>query len=417
MNHIDDFIRQQRQYDKEADKPLSGIRVLDLSSVVAAPFAAALLGDAGADVIKIEAPTRPDPLRQWRKLDNGIEPYHAVIGRHKYPITLNLKSPEGRELFLALVKQADILIENLRVGAMDRLDLSAELLLSLNPGLIIGKVSGYGMTGSKAQQPGFGTLAEAFSGFTYLNGCNDRGPACPPNALADLTTGVHLAHAISLALLKQKRGERGGQVIDISLYEPLFGYLGGDYLLYQQSGTCPEPLRNELPAAAPRNIYRSLDQHWIALSCSSQSTWEALARTMDRPDLIQDPRFLRNQDRIELSHRAALNDIIGQWIAKRTKEELLCIFQENGITAGPVMTLDDIANDQQFMSRESLSKVRDPSTGIMLEMPSLPFRQSTTSHHIRFPGLPIGSANTVILSELLHLTAEQQKDLRQQAII
>ena len=254
--NLDDFISQQRQISCVAGCPLAGKRVIDLSSVIAAPYCAALLGDAGAEIIKVENPLAPDALRGWgTHAATGIEPYHAYIGRNKLPVTLNLKLTRGKQAFLELIQSADVLIENMRLGVMDRLGLSHETLLELNPGLIIGKVSGYGMTGLHAHQPGFGTLAEAFSGFSFLNGYEDTGPTSPPIALADLTTGIHLAYAVSLALHQSKRMVSGGQVIDISLYEPLFGYLGAESIGYQLTGKIPKPIGNELRAAAPRNNY------------------------------------------------------------------------------------------------------------------------------------------------------------------
>ena len=415
---LNDFITSQRCPSQVEGLPLKGVRVLDLSTVVAAPFAAALLGDAGAEVIKIEHPKNPDALRSWATCkETGIEPFHAVIGRNKFPVTMNLKSEAGKSLFLDLIKKSDVLIENMRVGAMERLGLAHDTLLALNPGLIIGKVTGYGMTGPQAGQPGFGTLAEAFSGFTHLNGCVENGPASPPNPLADMTTGVHLAYAISLALHRQERGVTGGQIIDISLYEPLFGYLGGDFLSYKISGTNPAPFRNELRATAPRNIYRSKDDAWIALSCSSQSTWENLAAAMGQAHLIDDPRFLCNADRIESKNRAALNETIQQWFSEKTEQELLTILKEKGVTAGPVMTMACIDKNEHFDKRGSFAKVTDPVSGLELKMPDVPYRMAGQPAKIRFPGLPHGSANNAVYKELLGFDDVALQSLKQQCAI
>lgn len=399
---LSDFIAAQRCRSAVQGLPLQGIRVLDLSTVIAAPFAAALLGDAGAEVIKIENPKSPDALRSWATCkETGIEPFHAVIGRNKFPVTMNLKSEDGKALFLKLIEQSDVLIENMRMGAMERLGLSHDYLLERNPGLIIGKVTGYGMTGPQAEQPGFGTLAEAFSGFTHLNGCVDNGPASPPNPLADMTTGVHLAYAISLALHQQERGVKGGQVIDISLYEPLFGYLGGDFLSYKISGKNPEPFRNELRAAAPRNIYKTKDGGWVALSCSSQQTWEYLAIAMEQKSLISDPRFRTNNDRIEPENREQLNDIIQRWFLEKTEIEALDILTSRGVTAGPVMTMACIDKNEHFEQRGTFAKVTDPVSGLDLKIPDVPYRMAGQPARIRFPGLPHGSANNAVYKDLL----------------
>jgi len=227
------FIRQQREEKNYFGLPLKGIRVLDMSTIVAAPSAAMLLGDAGAEVIKIENPSVPDGLRAWGVIEeNGIQPYYAIIGRNKFPVTINLKSQDGKQIFFKLIQQADVFIENLRPGSMEKMGLGTDRMLELNPGLIIGKVSGYGQTGPYAMKPGFGTLAEAFSGFTFMNAHPGGPPTSPPMALADFIAGLHLAFAVVVSLRSQKRMKSGGQVIDISLFEPLFSLLGAEFLSF-----------------------------------------------------------------------------------------------------------------------------------------------------------------------------------------
>ena len=415
---LDEFIASQRLSHCFEGLPLKGLRVLDMSTVVAAPYAAALLGDAGAEVIKIENPNAPDGLRSWGTIEeSGIEPYHAVVGRNKLPITLNLKSQEGRTIFLELVKESDVLIENMRIGVMERLGLSQQQLLEVNPGLITAKVSGYGLTGPNAQQPGFGTLAEAYSGFTYLNGSEDSGPTSPPHPLADLTAGVHLAFAVSLALNSQERGKKGGQLIDISLYEPLLGYLGGEFLNYKLTGVNPEPIGNELRAASPRNNYKTKDGKWIALSCSSQNPWEKLAIVMGKEALIKDPRFVTNNDRIQPESRQALNDIIQDWFNTQTKEEALAICRKEQITAGPIMAMKDIAEDHHIAERGSFITMEDPATGIELTLPNVPFRLASQPTRVRFPGLPHGSANDTIYKQLLGYDDREIKNLASKGAI
>jgi crotonobetainyl-CoA:carnitine CoA-transferase CaiB-like acyl-CoA transferase len=412
------FIEMQRKPEKYKGLPLEGKRVLDFSTVIAAPYTATLLGDAGAEVIKIENPREPDGLRSWGVIKaSGIEPYYSVIGRNKFPVTINLKNGNGKKLFLELIRESDVLIENMRLGVMDRLGLGHETLLKENPGLVIGKISGYGMTGPHATQPGFGTLAEAFSGFSYLNGYPGGSPTSPPMALADFTAGVHLAFAISLALVRAKRGEGGGQVIDVSLYEPLFGYLGAEFLNYFLTGEIPVPIGNELRAAAPRNNYRTKEGKWIAMSCSAQKPWETLAKAMGRGELIDDPRFKTNVDRIKPENRAALNDIIQEWYLTMTNEEVLAICRREGITAGPIPNMEDIAKDDHYRERGTLIEIEDPLTGIMLKIPDVAFRMMGRPGKIRFPGLPQGSANEVIYRDLLGYSSEQIAKLKEEATI
>lgn len=412
------FIEEQRRPCQYEGLPLEGKRVLDFSTVIAAPYTAALLGDAGAEVIKIENPDDPDALRTWGFIEaSGIEPYYSVIGRNKFPVTINLKSADGKKLFRELVRKSDVLIENMRVGVMDRLGLGHDMLLQENPGLVIGKISGYGMTGPHATQPGFGTLAEAFSGFSYLNGYPGGSPTSPPMALADFTTGVHLAFAVSLALIAAKRGERGGQVIDVSLYEPLFGYLGPEFLSYSLTGAIPGPIGNELRAAAPRNNYQTKEGKWIAMSCSAQKPWETLAKAMGRTELISDPRFKTNVDRIKPENRLQLNAIIQQWYLTMTNSEALAICRREGITAGPIPNMEDIAKDEHYRERKTIIEMEDPATGIMLKMPDVTFRMLGRPGKIRFPGLPHGSANEVIYRDILGYSAEQIAKFKSEATI
>ena len=255
-------------------------------------------------------------------------------------------------------------------------------------------------------------MAEAYSGFTYLNGSVDSGPTSPPNALADLTTGVHLAFAVSLALANQERGVKGGQLIDISLYEPLLGYLGGEFLHYKLTGENPEPIGNELRAASPRNNYQTKDGKWIALSCSSQKPWEKLAQVMGHDNLIKDPRFLTNNERIEPANREALNGIIQDWLKSHTKAEAMEICRRENITAGPIMAMKDIDVDEHIAARGSFVTMEDPATGIELKFPNVPFRLTAQPTRIRFPGLPHGSANDTVYKELLGFSDGQLSELK-----
>ena len=267
---LDQFIQQQLSPENTAGLPLDGTRIIDMATVMAAPFAATLLGDYGAEIVKIENPANPDAIRSWGVIEGkGIHPFWSVFGRNKLPVTLNLKAQKGKDLFIEMVSRADVLIENMRPGVMAKLGFGADELLKVNPGLIIGTVSGYGQTGPYSVRPGFGTLAEGFSGFTYLNAQPDGPPTNAPMALADFLAGIHLAVAILIALRQQKRGHSGGQQIDISLYEPLFSLLGPDFLSHYLTSEIPEPKGNELSYVVPRNNYQTRDGRWVAISTSS----------------------------------------------------------------------------------------------------------------------------------------------------
>jgi crotonobetainyl-CoA:carnitine CoA-transferase CaiB-like acyl-CoA transferase len=396
------FIAAQRRKENFAGLPLAGIRVIDMATVMAAPYAATLLGDYGAEVVKVENPSGPDAIRGWGVVaEKGIQPFWAVVGRNKFPITLNLKIPEGRRVLLDLVRRADVLIENMRPGAMEKLGIGRQALMAENPGLVIGTVSGYGQSGPYAGRPGFGTLAEGFSGFTYLNAQPGGPPTNAPMALADFIAGVHLAFAVMIALRHQKRGVAGGQVIDIALYEPLFCMLGPDFLSCQLTGDVPKPKGNELSYVVPRNNYRTRDGRWVTMSCAAQRPFERLMKCVGHPEMNADRRFKTNEERIKDPNRRIINQVVAEWVGSRDLQEVIETCETLGITIGPIATMKDIAENPHYRERQSLLDIPDPATGTPLQIPNVPFRLHDTPGRIRFPGLPLGSANAVIYRDLL----------------
>jgi crotonobetainyl-CoA:carnitine CoA-transferase CaiB-like acyl-CoA transferase len=395
------FLREQRKAAAQSTAPLRGIRVLDLGSVVAAPFAATMLGDYGAEVIKIEPPGTPDAIRYWARTAEDHQPFWLVASRNKLPITLNLKYARGREILSRLVAASDVLLENMRPGTLDRLGFSAAALWETNPGLIIGRISGYGQTGPYAAKAGFGTLAEAMSGFTHMNGHPGGPPTNPPLALADMIAGLHLALGVMMALRSQKRGERGGQELDVSLYEPLFGFMAADYLVYHLTGEIPRPHGNETHYTAPRNSFRTRDGRWVALSASAQAPFERLMDLVGHPELKTAPGFRTNDERIRSESRTVLNGVIGDWIASRPLSEVLDACDRAGVTIGPVYNMADIAADPQYAARGSIVPLDDPASDATIPLPQAAIRFSETRAAVRFPGLPMGAANEVVLGDLL----------------
>jgi len=414
---LNDFIRQQITYRQGSKLPLRDIRVIDLSTIVAAPFTATLLADFGAEVIKIENPTLPDGLRAWGVLEGGIQPWWSVVSRNKFPVTLNLKAPEGAKIFADLIAKSDVLTENMRPGVLDRLGFTTERLLEINKGLIIGRISGYGQTGPYASRPGFGTLAEGFSGYTYLNAEPGGVPISPPMPLADMIAGQHLAFGIMVALRDAKRGEYGGQEIDISLYEPLFGLLGANFLDYWLTGEIPQPWGSELSYTAPRNNYQTKDGRWVALSASAQVPFERLMDAIGKPELKADPRFSTNEARIKKDSRAELNRLISEWFLKMNLDEALKTCAELGITAGIIANMRDIAEDPHVQERKTLIDVIDPVTDKKFRIPDVPIRLQHSPGVIRFPGLPLGAANEVIYQDLLGYSSEQLEELKNSNVI
>ncbi len=417
QNELNDFIRQQRK-DPLTNEPLAGIRAVDMGTVLAAPSAAALLGDYGAELIKVENPDAPDATRGWGIVkDSGIAPFWAVLGRNKFPITLNLKAAAGKRVFLKLMQKTDVLIENMRPGALDKLGLSHAVLLEANPGLVIGSISGYGRSGPYSALPGFGTLAEGYSGFTYLNAQPGGPPTNAPLALADYIAGIHLAFGVMIALKDQKRNVRGGQTIDVSLYEPLFSLLGPDFLTSFLTGEIPQAKGNELSYVMPRNNYQTRDKKWVTMSCSSEKPFERLMEMMGRPDMNADPRYNTNSARIQDQNRNVVNAVIADWVGERDLKQVLDQCGKLGITIGPISTMNDIAEDIHYNERQSFIEMEDPATGVTIKMPNQPFRFLGTPGKVRFPGLPLGSANEVIMNDLLGYTRDQIREMTKNRVI
>ncbi len=410
---LHEFIVDQRAKDKFAQLPLEGLRVIDMATVMAAPFAATLLGDYGADIIKVENPSNPDVIRGWGVIEEqGIAPFWSVVGRNKFPVTLNLKTPEGRRIFTDLIEKSDVLIENMRPGAMEKLGIGKDELIEKNPGLVIATVSGYGQTGPFSKRPGFGTLAEGFSGFTYLNAQPDGPPTNAPMALADFITGAHLAFAIVICLRGQERGKRGGQVIDMSLYEPLFGMLGPDFLSWFLTGEAPRPKGNELSYVVPRNNYRTKDGKWVTLSGAAQGPFERLMECVGHPEMKEDPRFKTNTERIKDENRQIINKVISEWIGSRSSEEVITTCERLSITVGPIANMKEIGENPHFLERGSVIEIEDPATGVLLKIPNVPFGLLNSPGRIRFPGLPLGSANHAIYGNLLGYSREEIERLK-----
>ena len=411
------FIKEHRDKVQSTNLPLRDIRVIDLGAVVAAPFAAAMLGDFGAEVIKIEPRDTPDAIRFWNIVEEKYQPYWMVHSRNKLPITLNLKHPKGQEVLRQLVKGSDVLLENMRPRTLDRLGFSSAELWKLNPGLVIGRISGYGQTGPYSSRPGFGTLAESMSGFAHLNTHPGHPPTLPPMPLADMLTGIHLAFGVMVALRGQKRGVSGGEEIDLSLYEPLLSFLSPEYLVYILSGEIPQPFGNEQPFAVPRNNYQAKDGKWVALSGTAQAPFERIMDLVGHSELKTQPGFRNNAERISPESRKVLNKVIGDWIRSKSREEVIKECEKAGVTMGPVYNMEDISKDPHVKDRATIYEVLDPVTGKTLSFPAGPIRLRKTPACIQYPGLPMGAANDYVLQNLLGYTAEEVAKMKEEKVI
>jgi crotonobetainyl-CoA:carnitine CoA-transferase CaiB-like acyl-CoA transferase len=313
------------RFNDDAKGPLTGIRVLDLSRLVAGNMLSLQLGDFGAEVIKIE-PLAGDPLREWR--DGGEQLFWKTYSRNKMSVALDLRNPTAKHALLRLAEDADVFIENYRPGTLEKMGLAPDQLLARNPRLIIVRLSGFGQTGPYAQLPGFGTLVEAMSGLAARTGFADREPLLPPLALADMIAGLSGAMATVTALLARNRGLASGQVIDLSLLEPLFSVLGPEAAIYQRTGAIKQRDGNGISISAPRNIYRCADGKFVALSGSTQAMARRVFEIIGRPEMIEDPRFNTNTERVR--NRLLIDEAVAAWFAGKSRDESLAMMRAAG---------------------------------------------------------------------------------------
>ncbi|BAS28593.1 CaiB/BaiF CoA transferase family protein [Limnochorda pilosa] len=379
--------------------PLHGVRVVDTSRLVAGNQLTVLLADLGADVIKVEQPGRGDPLRDWKV--KGVSLNWKVYGRGKRSITLNLKDPRAREILLKLLETASIFVENFKPGTLEQMGLGPATLLGRNPRLVIVRLSGWGQTGPYAPKPGFGTLVEAMSGFAAMNGFEDREPLLPPLSLADMVAGTYGAMATLAALRHVEVEGGGGQVVDLSLLEPLLSILGPLAASFQLTGEVPKRVGSRSNTTAPRNVYRTKDGRWMALSASTQVMTERLFRALDCAELISDPRFRTNSDRV--AHVEELDAILQARFSERTLEENLRELQAAGVSVAPVYDIRDLLGDAHIRERGVVVEVADldggEDPGSVLMHAVVP-RFSRTPGSIAWPGPDLGRHNEEVLTEV-----------------
>ncbi len=392
--------------------PLAGLKVIDIATMMAAPWAATYLGDYGADLIKIEHPIKGDAVRNFGEEKNGKGVFWKSLSRNKKCITLNLKEEKGKEIFFKLIKDADVLIENFRPGTMEKWGVGWEELEKINPKLIMLRCSGFGQDGPYAKRGGFGTVAEGISGFASINGYPDSPPTLPPVALADGVTGVFAALAIMIAV-HERAGSGKGQSIDICLYEPLMRMLECNIMEYSTLKKIPSRIGNRINSAAPRNVYQAGDGRWVALSGSAQPIAENVFKAIGKPELIDDPRFKDNPSRVK--NVDELDDIIGEWIAQRTFKEAVDILLAAGAVAGPVYEVDQMFTDPHLNHRQSLIEVEDEDLG-KIQMPGMFAKLSRTPGSVRFTGPDKGAHNKEIYKGL-GFTEEEIEQLAEAGVI
>jgi formyl-CoA transferase len=395
--------------------PLEGIRILDLSTVIAAPYGAALLGDFGAEVIKIEMPEVGDPLRNLGPYYKGEGLRWPGMSRNKKSITLDLRQEEGKEILRKLVSKSDMVIENFRTGTLEKWGIGYEELKKYNPDLVMIRVTGYGQTGPYSHKAGFGTPATAFSGFTYLHGYPDRPPISPSFSLADYVTGIYVAFAAVTALYHRDCQDGGtGQYVDVSLYESMFRMM--EFLItdYDQTGNIKERSPGLSGHSAPAGNFLTKDGQWIILVTSSDKTFERLAKAMNREDMLTDERYHTNS--VRLTRFDEVNGIVSDWVKTKTKDELQHLLDECGVPMSQIYSIKDIYEDPQYQARENIVEVEHPRLG-RVKIPGVVPKFSETPGSIRQIAPDLGEHNDEILKDLLELDGETIASLKEKKVI
>ncbi|MBO0603009.1 CoA transferase [Sporosarcina sp. E16_3] len=395
--------------------PLKGIRILDLSTMIAAPYGATLLGDFGAEVIKIEIPGKGDTLRGMGPFKEDEPLRWPTLARNKKSLTLDLHHEEGQAILKKLVAKSDVVIENFRPGTLESWNVGYDELKKVNDDLIMIRVTGYGQTGPYSHKAGFGTPATAFSGFTYLQGYTDRPPISPSFSLVDYITGVYVAFATSTALYHRDAVKNGeGQFVDIGLYETVFRMMEFLVTDYDQNGIVKERSPGLSGHSSPAGTFQTKDGHWVVLVTSSDRTFERLAKAMDREDMLNDDRFYTNS--VRLQYFDLTNGIVADWVKTKNRDELQKHLDDCGVPISPINSIEDIFEDEHFKARENIVEIEHPRLGKM-KMPGIVPKFSKTPGSIRSIGPDLGADNDTILKDLAGLSDEDIRLLEEKSII
>ncbi|MEP9394102.1 CaiB/BaiF CoA-transferase family protein [Gordonia sp. VNK1] len=402
--------------DDEPTGPLDGVTVLELGTLIAGPHAARLLGDMGADVIKIEPPNRPDPIRTWGQAEvDGNRFYWTVHGRNKRAITLDLRSDRGREMFLRLADRADIIVENFRPGTLERLGIGPDVLLERNPRIVVVRVSGYGQTGPDASRAGYASVAEAASGLRYINGYPGQLPPRLSLSLGDTLAGMFAAQG-ALAALYRRSVTGKGQVVDTSLLESCVAVQESAIADYDVGGVVRGPSGTRLDGIAPSNLYPTADGTHVIIAANQDSVFARLCAAMGQPELATDPRFAdhaargRNQDELDA--------LIGEWSTQFSADKLTDVLSEAGVVVGPVNTIAEVVADPHLQARGMIADHFDERAGRVVRGPGVVPQFSETPGRIRNAGPPEpGCDNAAVYGEVLGLSAEQVAELADEGVI
>jgi crotonobetainyl-CoA:carnitine CoA-transferase CaiB-like acyl-CoA transferase len=412
-----DYIKEHYDFSltkKSENKPLKGVRVIDAGNMVAAPFATVLLADFGADVIKIEHPKYGDGQRKLEPIMNGIPLWWKSVSRNKRCVTLDLGKPEGAELFRKLVKGKDVIVENYRPGTFEKWGIGPDTIRAIDPRIILLRISGFGQTGPYKDRAGFGRVAEAMSGLTNLIGEPDGPPMSPGYPLGDLISGIFGSLSVMMALYHRDLRGGEGQVIDLALYEAVFRFLDFDPIQYDQMKSAHMRTGNRVAYVAPSSMFRTKEGKYLTLAASTQNVWLRLAEAIGRKELSTDPKFIDNPARVVNS--VEINGIVGDWIEKHTRQEVIEQFDKFGVAYSAVFDMEDAFRDLQYRAREAMVRVPDPELGEAIVQNVVP-KFSKTPGSVDFLGPPMGAHNEEIFCGELGLSKARLKELKDAGVV
>ena len=392
------------------ERPLEGLRVVEMGQLLAGPFAGTVMGYFGAEVIKVEPPTG-DPIRQWREVRDGMSLWYHSLARNKKSVTLDLKTDRGRELAFELLSKADVVVENFRPGAMESWGLGPDAVKAVNPGIIYARISGYGQTGPFSEKPGYASVTEGYGGFRYINGEPGKAPVRPNISLGDTVAAIHAALGVLLAVI-QRHKTGLGQVVDVALYEAVFNLLEGIVPEYDGAGVVREPSGTTITGIVPTNTYLCGDGKYVVIGGNGDSIFKRLMREAGREDMADDPELAQNPGRV--IHQERIDQALSDWCSAHTSAEIIQRLEDVRVPVGPIYSVEDMMTDPHYNARGMFESV--DVNGAPLKIPAIAPKLSETPGRTDWPGAEIGAHNQEILGGLLGLSPEQLKELEQQGI-
>lgn len=397
----------------KVERPLEGVRVIEMGQLLAGPFTGTILAYFGAEVIKVEPPGG-DPVRGWRLVKDGTSLWYRSLGRNKKSVTLDLKSPKGQELAGKLIDTADVVVENFRPGLMEKWGLGPEQVKKSNPGLVYARISGYGQTGPYATKPGYASVTEGFGGFRYINGEPGQAPVRPNISMGDTLAAIHAALGIALALIQRaKPGSGKGQVIDVALYESVFNLMEGIVPEYDGGGAIREPSGTTVTGIVPTNTYRCDDGKYVVIGGNGDSIFKRLMEAAGRSDMAENPAMADNEGRVV--HEAEIDEALALWCAAHSSVHIIDTLEGVRVPVGPIYSVEDMMSDPQYQARGMFERVE--IDGKPLKIPAIMPKLADTPGRTDWPGREVGSHNDEVLGGILNLDEAQIASLRDEGVV